>query len=224
MRRLDRLKAGFALTAVVASTACGARGGRSTIPEPLPIPVRHGDSQAIARARADSAIRPYTEADVHFMTGMISHHAQAIAMARMAPTHGASSSIRTLAGRVINAQADEISIMQQWLADRQKPVPEPDPTGMKMNMGGTQHVHLMPGMLTEAQMKQLDAARGKEFDRLFLTLMIQHHRGAVEMVSDLFATPGAGQNDTVFKFASDVNVDQSTEIARMEKMLETMKP
>jgi len=114
--------------------------------------------------------------------------------------------------------------MQQWLADREKPVPEPDPAGMAMNMGGTQHVHLMPGMLTPEQMKQLDAARGKEFDRLFLRFMIQHHKGAVEMVRDLFATPGAGQNETVFKFASDANVDQSTEITRMEKMLEELKP
>lgn len=78
---------------------------------------------------------------------------------------------------------------------------------------------LMPGMLTDAQMKQLDAARGPEFDRLFLSLMIQHHRGAVTMVKELFDTYGAGQDELVFKFASDVNVDQTTEIARMEKML-----
>ena len=186
--------------------------------------VKHGDREAIARARADSARIPYTAADVHFMTGMISHHAQAIAMARMAYTHGASSSVKTLAGRVINAQSDEIAIMQQWLADREQPVPEPDPKGMTMNMGGTTHVMLMPGMLSEAQMKQLDAARGKEFDRLFLTLMIQHHSGAVQMVHELFGTQGSGQNEVVFKFASDVNVDQTTEIARMEKMLEALNP
>jgi uncharacterized protein (DUF305 family) len=82
---------------------------------------------------------------------------------------------------------------------------------------------LMPGMLTEAQMKQLDAARGSEFDRLFLTFMMQHHRGAVSMVKDLFGTYGAGQDETVFKFASDVNVDQTTEIARMEKLLTQLK-
>ena len=78
---------------------------------------------------------------------------------------------------------------------------------------------LMPGMLTEEQMKQLDEARGSEFDRLFLTLMIQHHRGAVSMVETLLGTYGAGQDEIVFKFASDVNIDQTTEIARMEKML-----
>ena len=86
-------------------------------------------------------------------------------------------------------------------------------------MNGVEHDMLMPGMLTEAQMKQLDQARGPEFDRLFLTFMIQHHRGAVSMVKELFDSYGAGQDETVFKFASDVNVDQSTEIARMEKML-----
>jgi uncharacterized protein (DUF305 family) len=88
-----------------------------------------------------------------------------------------------------------------------------------MMMDGMEHEMLMPGMLTEAQMKELDAARGPEFDRKFLTFMIQHHRGAVSMVKDLFGTYGAGQDETVFKFASDVNVDQTTEIARMEKML-----
>ena len=89
--------------------------------------------------------------------------------------------------------------------------------GLMMN--GVEHVMLMPGMLTEAQMKQLDQARGAEFDRLFLTFMIQHHLGAVSMVKDLFGSYGAGQDETVFKFASDVNADQSTEIDRMEKML-----
>jgi uncharacterized protein (DUF305 family) len=186
--------------------------------------VKHGDAAAIAKAREDSARIPYTAADVHFMSGMISHHAQAIAMAKWAYTHKASPAVQTLAGRVINAQTDEIAIMQQWLADRQQPVPEPDPAGMKMNMGGMSHVMLMPGMLSEAQMKQLDAARGREFDRLFLTFMIQHHQGAIEMVQTLFSTYASGQNDVVFKFASDVNTDQTTEIARMEKMLEALKP
>jgi uncharacterized protein (DUF305 family) len=162
---------------------------------------------------------PVTEADIEFMSHMISHHAQAIVMSRLAPTHGASESIQTLAGRIINAQGDEIALMQQWLRDRNYPVPEPSPTGVKMVMNGVEHEMLMPGMLTPEQMKQLDAARGPEFDKLFLTLMIQHHEGATAMVTKLFNTPGAGQNETVFKFASDVNVDQTTEIARMKKML-----
>jgi len=150
---------------------------------------------------------------------MIGHHAQAIVMARWAPTHDAGPAIRRLADRIINAQQDEIGTMQRWLGDRLLPVPEARPTGMRMIMNGVEHDMLMPGMLTEAQMKQLDKARGAEFDRLFLTFMIQHHRGAVSMVKELFDSYGAGLDETVFKFASDVNVDQSTEIARMEKML-----
>ena len=182
-------------------------------------PLPQTDPASIARAHADSLRHPYTAADVEFMSHMIGHHAQAIVMARWAPTHGASPSVQRLADRIINAQEDEIHTMQQWLRDRLQPVPEANPNGMKMVMNGVEHEMLMPGMLTPSQMKELDAAHGQEFDRLFLTYMIQHHRGAVSMVKDLFDTYGAGQDELVFKFASDVNVDQSTEIARMEKML-----
>jgi uncharacterized protein (DUF305 family) len=165
----------------------------------------------------------WTAADVHFMSAMIGHHAQAIQMARMAPTHGASNEVGILAARIINAQQDEINTMQTWLRDRGQPVPEARPGPMMMDMGnGMQHEMLMPGMLTPEQMARLDAARGPEWDRLFLTYMIQHHRGALQMVQDLFGTYGAGQDETVFKFASDVNVDQTTEIARMQRMLTAM--
>jgi uncharacterized protein (DUF305 family) len=177
------------------------------------------DPQSIARARADSARLPYVAADIHFMSGMIGHHAQAIDMSRMAPTHGASAEVQRLAERIINAQSDEIKLMQTWLRDRNQPVPEAKAGPMKMKMNGMEHDMLMPGMLSEEQMKQLDAARGAEFDKLFLSFMIQHHRGAIGMVKELFASYGAGQDETVFKFATDVNVDQDTEIARMERML-----
>ena len=178
-----------------------------------------GDSAAIANAKPDKSRYEATEADVNFMSGMIHHHSQAIVMAKLAPTHGASSSIQTLAGRIINAQTDEINLMSQWLREHNQPVPTPNPKGMTMKMGGEEHVMLMPGMLTEEQMKQLDAARGPEFDKTFLTLMMQHHNGAVSMVKELFATYGAGLDETVFKLASDVNTDQTTEIARMQRML-----
>jgi uncharacterized protein (DUF305 family) len=156
---------------------------------------------------------------VHFVTAMIGHHAQAIVMASWAPSHDAGLSVRTLCERIINAQRDEIITMQQWLRDRQQPVPEPTPGPMKMTMGGMEHEMLMPGMLSAEQMKQLEATRGTEFDRLFLVYMIQHHRGATEMVKQLFATPGAGQDELVFKLENDINVDQTTEIARMQRML-----
>jgi uncharacterized protein (DUF305 family) len=175
---------------------------------------------ASAPTPGPAASRPAPNAaDVNFMAGMIGHHAQALVMAGWAPSHGASASIQTLSGRIINAQKDEIATLQNWLRDHGQPVPEAKPGPMRMKMNGMEHDMLMPGMLTEEQMKELDAARGPDFDRLFLRYMIQHHQGAVTMVNELFATPGAAQDQSVFKLASDVSADQTTEIARMQKML-----
>src|SRR5918992_3436867 len=190
------------LIGAVALTACspGTRPAR-TVHEPARTTL--SDPPPLAKPKADSADRRYTMADVHFMSGMIGHHAQAIVMARLAPSPGASHSIRTLAERIINAQEDEIAIMQQWLRDRGQLVPEARPSRtMKMTVNGVEHEHAMPGMLTDDQLKQLDAARGKEFDRLFLQFMIQHHQGAVAMVRDLIGSVGAAHDDTVFKLAS----------------------
>ena len=148
------------------------------------------------------------------MSSMIGHHAQAIEMSRLAPERAGGNNIRILAERIIAAQEDEIATMQQWLRDRGQPVPE-------VHAGHhAGHGPLMPGMATPEQLARLAAASGPQFDMLFLNLMIQHHQGAVSMVSELFGSYGAGQDETVFKFASDVNVDQATEIARMQKMLE----
>lgn len=215
--------AGTAALVVVALTACATnpRGAQDTSTQSA---ARRSDSSFIARARADSIVRPYTAADVNFMSRMIGHHAQAILVSRWAPTHGASASVRRLAARIINAQQDEIATMQQWLRDRLQPVPDGQSTGMKMTMHGIEHVMTMPGMITDAQLEQLDAARGPEFDRLFLTLMIRHHQGAVAMVKDLFESSGAAQDETVFRLASDVNVDQITEVERMQKMLAALPP
>ena len=213
-----------ALVAALALAACSRTSRETAQPSPQLATASQGEFAAIARARADSVRHPYTAADVQFMTGMIGHHAQAIVMSNWAPTHGAMPSVQTLAARIINSQQDEIATMQRWLGDRRKPVPEARPTGMKMTMNGVEHEMLMPGMLTEAQMMELDQARGPEFDRRFLTFMIQHHKGAVSMVKDLFDTQGAAQDELVFKFANDVNVDQSTEIARMERMLAALPP
>jgi uncharacterized protein (DUF305 family) len=207
------------LVAALALAACAGPSKAPVQTSPEPAGGGHSDHTAVAKAKADSARYPYTEADVRFMSAMIGHHAQAIEMAGWAPTHGASPWVRTLAERIINGQQDEIATMQQWLRDRGQLVPEVSARGMKMKTNGHEHHHLMPGMLTEAQMKELGQARGGEFDRLFLTFMIQHHRGAVSMVRDLFGSRGAAQDETVFKFANDVSVDQSTEIARMEAML-----
>ncbi len=212
----------------VSALVLGAACARS---RPETALTRMGPEAAQERARADSLRYPYTKADVDFMQGMIHHHAQAILISRWAPDHGASPAVMRLTERIINAQQDEITLMQRWLQNRNQEVPSVDPSGM-MAHSGMDHpmdkpmdhdmdhaMTMMPGMLTDEQLKQLEAARGEEFDHLFLTFMIQHHRGAVGMVKTLFASRGAGQDETIFKFAADVEVDQSTEIRRMLQML-----
>ena len=167
------------------------------------------------------AAKNYTPADVHFVAGMIGHHAQAIQMAGWAPSHGAGPSVRVLCERIVVAQNDEIVFAQRWLKEHGEYVPPADPRGHIMQ--GMDHPMLMPGMLTPEQMAQLDSARGPEFDRLFLTFMIQHHQGAITMVRQLLAVPGAAQDGPIFRFASDVNVDQTTEINRMTLMLNDLR-
>ena len=207
-----------ALLLILSAAAAGASGTRTDYQRSAVAPIAGG----IQASRTDTTVdaqHAYTAADIQFMNGMISHHAQALLMAGWASSHGASPSVLTLTSRITNAQQDEIAGMQKWLRDRHQPVPEANPHGMTMKMDGMEHTMLMPGMLTEAQLKQLDDARGKEFDRLFLTFMIQHHRGAVTMVQGLFDTYGAAQETTVFKIASDIGADQTTEIERMRNML-----
>ena len=173
-----------------------------------------------AQAKADGGRPPYTRADVRFMQGMIAHHAQALEMVALAPTNGARSDVRILAERIDVAQRDEINFMQRWLRERGETVP---PVNAAHDMAGHQMPMspgmMMPGMLTAEQMAELKAARGPEFDRLFLTFMIQHHEGAVTMVEQLFGSPGAGQEINVWRFAADVEADQGSEIARMRQML-----
>jgi uncharacterized protein (DUF305 family) len=182
-----------------------------------------------------STTRDYTDADVHFMQGMIVHHAQAVVMSDWAPSHGARPDLQVLCKRIALSQRDEITVMQQWLRKRHLPAPDP----LHMLSGEKDHVHdtstmgmpgmdmdghpmMMTGMLTPEQMRQLDAARDSTFDRLYLTGMIRHHEGALDMVAKLFATPGAGQQSEIFAFATDVDAGQRAEIARMEKILNTL--
>jgi uncharacterized protein (DUF305 family) len=167
---------------------------------------------------------PYTDADVDFMAGMIPHHAQAVVMAGWAPSHGARTDVAILCERIVVAQRDEIGMMQTWLRDRGQVVPDATSTRHRMKMNGVEHDMLMPGMLTDDEMAALDRARGPEFDHLFLLGMIKHHQGAIDMVDVLFKAYGAAQDETVFRFASDVYADQSIEIDRMNKMLEEGQP
>lgn len=151
----------------------------------------------------------YTVADVEFMQGMIAHHAQAIYMSRMAEAHRANPRVLKLATKIDQSQVAEIRIMQDWLLHYGQEAPD---TSSWRTM-------TMPGMLTQAQLKNLDAATGVDFDHAFLTLMIQHHEGALKMVRDLLAKPGAGQEVNVGVFADDVITVQTAEIAAMRQML-----
>lgn len=151
----------------------------------------------------------YTQADVSFMQGMIAHHAQAIYMSRLAASHQASAHLLKFTEKIDQSQTAEIRLMQEWLRANGQPAPDTS----------SWHTMQMPGMLSPEQLRQLDAASGKEFERLFLEFMIQHHRGALRMVDDLLATPGAAQDVDVSVFANDVVTVQTAEIGTMEQML-----
>ncbi len=205
-----------ALSGVLLFLALASPGGAAAQTPRSTSEMTPAELEALFRTRADSALMRVSEADVRFMTGMISHHAQALVMSAFAGDAGANPQIRTLAARITNAQKDEIALMQRWLRDRGRPAPTVD------DSGHMDHQMDMPGMLSPEQVDELERARGLEFDRLFLTYMIQHHEGAVTMVHELFATDGAALDDTSFKLASAIQVDQITEIARMRSMLEAM--
>jgi uncharacterized protein (DUF305 family) len=209
MREWRRAVAAAALV-VAGGTACASGTGT------------RAESPAQPAGQAGAPARRANPADVAFMTGMIHHHAQAIVMAGWSATHDASPSIRTLSERIIVSQRDEIRSMQQWLREMGEPAPEASAAGQRMVMGGVEHDMLMPGMLTPEQMQQLDSARGRAFDRLFLTFMIQHHEGALTMVDQLFAAHGGGADDFIYKIASDTFADQGSEIDRMQRMLDAM--
>ena len=179
---------------------------------------------ALIRSRSDSTRYLHTEADVYFMSGMIPHHAQAVLISGWVESRSTRQDVKVLAQRIIVGQRDEIGLMRRWLAVRKLPVPDSNATHHRMNMGGSTHEMLMPGMLTEDDLTKLRNSQGVAFDRLFLQYMIKHHAGAITMVEELFKAPGAGQDDVVFGFASDVYADQTTEIDRMERILASLPP
>jgi len=199
--------AGAIFLLILAVAACGGTAQPSS-----------GGVEPIQGAVLESGMGP-NAADVHFMSGMIPHHAQAVLIAGWAATHGASDALRRLCERIVVGQQDEIALMQNWLRDQGQPVPDARATHLRMTMNGAPHDMLMPGMQSPEELARLDRARGTEFDRLFLQAMIKHHEGAITMVDQLFGSQGAGQDEVVFRFASDVYADQTTEIDRMQKML-----
>lgn len=202
--------------ALVPVLACRTTG--STGAPPIVQPGAPGSEGRVLSSdkAADLSKVQHTAADVQFMQGMIGHHAQAIEMVALLATRTAREEMRLLGRRIEISQADEIKMMQEWLTRRGQALPDPH----------AHHAHgarLMPGMLSAEEMARLAEAKGDAFDRLFLESMIKHHEGALVMVSELFATPAAGQEGDVFAFASDVEADQRMEIERMGAMLVKFK-
>jgi uncharacterized protein (DUF305 family) len=207
-----RLLAIVLIAAAVAS--CRTAGSGPAIIQPG----APGEASKVVQAEQarDLSKVQFTPADVKFMQGMIHHHAQAVDMTQLLATRTGSDDMKKLALRIELSQNDEIKMMRRWLEVRGQEVPG-------------EHAHhmpgapLMPGMLNADEMARLAAARGTEFDRLFLEGMIKHHGGAITMVQELFATPGAGQDSEIYAFASDVDADQRMEIDRMGAMLAVIK-
>jgi uncharacterized protein (DUF305 family) len=196
---------------LVSCCGCGAASGRTP---PLVQPGAPGAStRAITPAEAvNLPAGRHTAADVQFMQGMIGHHGQALEMTALVGARSASDDVKLLAQRIALSQADEIKLMQEWLALRREAVPD----------AHAHHGAAMPGMLTAEEMNRLAGAAGVEFDRLFLELMIKHHGGALTMVDDLLSQPGAGEDPELQAFAADVEVDQRAEIARLAMMLKEL--
>lgn len=215
----------FALTTIAAACS-GGSAGTSSASAPAPAadgprivqPGAPGQASRTYSAEEIDAVEglSYTEADVRFMQGMIPHHAQALEMTALVRQHATTDAVRQMGLRMEISQRDEIGLMESWLRERGEPV---EMAGMHGMHGG----HMMPGMLSPEQMQNLSSARGVEFDRLFLEYMIQHHEGAITMVRELFTSSGAAQESTVFKFAEDVDADQTMEIERMQGILATLR-
>jgi uncharacterized protein (DUF305 family) len=182
-----------------------------------------GQPSKTLAASTRATLPPPSKADVEFMQGMIMHHAQAVEMTALIPSHTTNKDLQTLGVRISRSQSDEIRFMQRWLAARGQSLTMPMPDMSNMDMHGVKSGHamaLMPGMLTPEQMEALQKAKGAEFDRLFLEGMIQHHGGALIMVKELFARAGAGQDAELFNFVTDVDTGQRAEIRIMQGMLD----
>ncbi|HEU0012302.1 MAG TPA: DUF305 domain-containing protein [Longimicrobium sp.] len=201
--------------ALLACALLAACGGGTTPPAPAPAPAPAASPPA-GHVHAPAGEARVMDPDIRFMQRMIAHHGQALEMTALVEERTGRRDLYLLAGRMDVSQKDEIAWMQRWLRERGAAVPDP-------------HAHHgehegMPGMLTEAEMAAMRAASGQEFDRRFLEGMIRHHQGALAMVSELFATPGAAQRPEVFQFANDVDADQRAEIARMQALLGVPQP
>jgi uncharacterized protein (DUF305 family) len=215
------LAAVTAAGAVLCLVAPAARGLQLAVTQ-APVVVQPGAPGEPSKTLPSSTrptLPPIAQADVDFMQGMIMHHQQAVEMTALIASHTENKGIHALGAKISSSQSDEIRFMQRWLAARGQATSMEMPGMPGMDMSG-KPMAPMPGMLTPAQMDALRKARGAEFDRLFLTGMIQHHNGALIMVKDLFDQAGAGQDADIFNFATDADNTQRAEIRIMQTMLE----
>lgn len=186
-------------------------------------PGRPGEPTTVVTSSPARMVAKHTAADTKFMQGMIHHHAQAIEMVELLKKNTTRKDMKMLGLKIEVSQNDEMKMMRNWLKDRGEEVPMDHGGGHMMMMSAGADMAPMPGMLTEKQMKTLAAAKAAAFDKLFLEGMIQHHEGALTMVDELFATPGAGQESIIFDFATHVDADQRMDISRMRGMLTKKK-
>lgn len=222
--RLIASVAACACMLAVASVLSSLFPLRASTQQPAPAkpvvvqPGAPGKPTRVLPSTTKAKLPPVSAADVQFMQGMIVHHAQAVEMTALLESRTENKEVRSLGARISHSQADEIAFMKRWLVSRGQPVADASHDMHKHHQNMSHD--LMPGMLSTEQMEALRKAKGEEFDRLFLTGMIQHHGGALTMVKDLFAVAGAGQDAELFNFATDVDSGQRAEIRIMQTMLE----
>jgi uncharacterized protein (DUF305 family) len=230
MRTVEDGKLRSLLLRFAGMSACVAAVAISAAAQTVVQPGAPGEPTKVLPGSTRASLTALSPKDIEFMQGMIMHHGQAVEMTALIAERSVNTELRRLGDRISHTQADEMRFMERWLAVRGQ--------ATKMTMDGHDHEHMddmdmgdmdmsgdkpaMPGMLTKKQMKALGAAKGKEFDRLFLEGMIQHHGGALTMVKDLFETPGAGQDAEIFNFATDVDSGQRAEIRIMQGMLKKL--
>ena len=223
MMRTISWRVAACLTTAALTSACGSATQSSP---PIVQPGAPGQATQVVGAEQarDLSKVGATPADVKFMQGMIHHHAQAIDMTELLKTRTGSEGMKKLGMRIQVSQTDEIKMMQRWLQAHGQEAPDPHAMHMPgMIMPGMDHGPMMAGMLTPEEMVRLAGLKGPDFDRFFLQGMIRHHEGAITMVKELFASPGAAQDSAIYAFASDVVADQQMEIDRMSGMLAALK-
>lgn len=206
-----------------ASQSLFAQTGKPSDSPVLVQPGAPGQASKILPADTRAKLTPHSPKNTEFMQGMIMHHAQAVEMTDMIEARTESKAIRLVGARISQSQSDEMAFMKRWLETRGESVEMVMPANTGSHSHGSHdsdHSMMMPGMLSAKQMQALKGAKGAEFDRLFLSGMIQHHEGALVMVKDLFDTAGAGQDAELFNFASDVDSGQRAEIKIMQTLLD----